>query len=81
MLELLNFIKTVPHASGQNYVIGIRDEVFDFEASANQVIQFKSKNKNGSLCHTNHPLINDDVKAWYKDFDPKLSLKPTGSKR
>ena len=29
--KLLNFIQTVNHASGQNYVIGIKGEIFDFE--------------------------------------------------
>ena len=38
--ESLAFIKDVNHASGQNYLIGIQGEVFDFEASANQVIRY-----------------------------------------
>lgn len=63
--ELLQFIQTVPHASGQNYIIGIRNEVYDFEASANKVVRFDPKNANGSIYHTNHPLANDDVKEWF----------------
>jgi isopenicillin-N N-acyltransferase-like protein len=77
--ELLRFIQQVPHASGQNYVIGIKGEVFDFEASANQVIQYNPENQNGSVCHTNHPLINDDVKPWYAEYNPKLTEKPPGN--
>ena len=71
--ELLNFIQTVPHASGQNYIIGIRGEVYDFEASSSKVIRFDPKNTNGTIYHTNHPLANDDVKEWFKEFDPKLT--------
>ncbi|MVM34184.1 hypothetical protein GO755_29400 [Spirosoma sp. HMF4905] len=73
--DLLNFIQTVPHASGQNYIIGIKDEVYDFEASANKVVRFDPKNANGTIYHTNHPLVNDDVKDWFK----KPSLAPEKS--
>ena len=68
--DLLQFIQSVPHASGQNYIIGIRDEVFDFEASAHKVIRFNPNNANGTIYHTNHPLANDDVKDWFKKYDP-----------
>ncbi len=74
--ELLNFIQTVPHASGQNYIIGIKDEVFDFEASANKTVRFNPNNANGTIYHTNHPLVNNDVKEWYKKYDPTLADKP-----
>ncbi len=72
--DLLAFIQNVPHASGQNYIIGIREEVYDFEASANKVVRFDPKNENGTVWHTNHPLVNDDLKPWFKKFDP--TLKP-----
>ncbi|MCF8246021.1 MAG: hypothetical protein K9J37_15190 [Saprospiraceae bacterium] len=70
--DLLDFIQNVPHASGQNYIIGIKGEVYDFEASANKVVRFDPKNENGTVYHTNHPLVNDDVKEWFKKFDPTL---------
>ncbi len=72
--DLLTFIQNVPHASGQNYIIGIRGEVYDFEASANKVVRFDPKNENGTVWHTNHPLVNDDLKPWFKKYDP--TLKP-----
>ncbi|HSG68352.1 MAG TPA: C45 family peptidase, partial [Bacteroidales bacterium] len=50
--QIIEFIKTVEHASGQNYIIGIRDEVFDFEASANKVVRFDPENANGTVYHT-----------------------------
>lgn len=77
--DLLNFIQTVPHASGQNYIIGIKGEVYDFEASANKVVRFEPKNANGTVYHTNHPIVNDDVKEWAKRYDPTLATKPTNS--
>jgi hypothetical protein len=68
--ELLTFIQNVNHASGQNYIIGIRGEVFDFEASANKVVQYNPNNENGTVYHTNHPIVNDDLKPWYSQFMP-----------
>ena len=79
--ELLSFIQSVNHASGQNYIIGIRGEVFDFEASSNQVVRFNPENANGTVYHTNHPIVNDDIKPWFKKYDPNLSMdaKPINS--
>ena len=71
--ELLNFIQTVQHASGQNYIIGIRGDVYDFEASSGKVVRFNPNNTNGTIYHTNHPLANNDVKEWFKKFDPALA--------
>ena len=68
--DLLNFIQNVNHASGQNYIIGIRGDVYDFEASANKVVRYNPKNKNGTVYHTNHPIVNDDLKPWFKQFMP-----------
>ena len=79
--KILDFIQTVPHASGQNYIIGIRGEVFDFEASADQVVRFNPMKANGTVYHTNHPIANDDVKDWFQEFNPKLpeQSRPTGN--
>jgi isopenicillin-N N-acyltransferase-like protein len=71
--EILDFITSVDHASGQNYIIGIRDAVYDFEASSNKVVRFKPDNPNGSVYHTNHPIVNDDLKPWYALYSPSLS--------
>lgn len=79
--DLLSFIQTVNHASGQNYIIGIKKEIYDFEASANKVVRFNPNNDNGTVYHTNHPIVNDDMKPRFKRFDPNLKeeLKPVKS--
>ena len=69
--EILSFIKSVPHASGQNYIIGVGDEVFDFEASAGKVVQYNPGNENGTVYHTNHPVVNDNLKPWLEKYNPK----------
>jgi predicted choloylglycine hydrolase len=70
--DLLSFIQEVPHASGQSYILGIREEVYNFEASANKVVRHQPEDENGAVYHTNHPIVNDDVKEWYKQYDPSL---------
>ena len=79
--ELIDFVQKVNHASGQNYIIGVRGEVYDFEASANVVVRYDPKNKNGSVYHTNHPIVNTDLKDWHKQYDPNLEYEslPTTS--
>jgi isopenicillin-N N-acyltransferase like protein len=65
--EVLPFIQTTKHASGQNYTIGIVDSVYDFEASANKVVRL-FPDASGIVYHTNHPVVNNDVKQWYIDY-------------
>lgn len=73
--EIINFITSVNHASGQNYILGVRGEVFNFEASANKVVRFDPGNKNQTVYHTNHPIVNDDVKPWFAEFNPKANTE------
>jgi isopenicillin-N N-acyltransferase like protein len=69
----LKFLKTIKHASGQNYIIGAADSVYDFEASANKVVRFLPDANNSLLVyHTNHPLANDDIKPWYIESMKKI---------
>jgi len=61
----LEFIKAVNHASGQNYILGVGDKVYDFEASATGVVRFTPVAGGSPVYHTNHPLANDDLKPWW----------------
>lgn len=64
----LNFLQSIKHASGQNYILGAVDSVFDFEASANKVVRFMPVANNTALVyHTNHAVSNNDIKPWYKE--------------
>jgi isopenicillin-N N-acyltransferase-like protein len=62
----IEFIKSVKHASGQNYIVGTGDRVRDFEASAAQVVEFRPASDGSVVYHTNHPLANDDLKSWHR---------------
>jgi isopenicillin-N N-acyltransferase-like protein len=72
--DVLEFVKTIKHASGQNYIIGVGDRVYDFEASANKVVEFRPVADGSVVYHTNHPLANDDWKPWHAN--KKQALKP-----
>lgn len=77
--ELIRFIQSVPHASGQNYILGIKNQVFDFEASANKVVRFDPGNPNGSVYHTNHPIVNEDIKPWHKNLLDSTMINNQGN--
>jgi len=68
------FLKSIRHASGQNYVLGAGDSVYDFECSAGKVAPFAPVRGGAVVYHTNHPLANDDYDegfiAHLKRVDP-----------
>ena len=71
--EALQFLKKVKHASGQNYILGNADSIYDFEASSNQVVRFlPDPGKSAVVYHTNHALANHDVKDWYKKYHQQI---------
>jgi isopenicillin-N N-acyltransferase like protein len=71
--EALQFLRMVKHASGQNYITGIADSVYNFEASSSIVSRFlPNPGKSNVVYHTNHALINDDVKPWYKKYHERV---------
>ena len=58
--DALQFLHTVRHASGQNYIVAGKAGVFDLECSAHQVRRFIPYPGARVVYHTNHPLLNSD---------------------
>ena len=58
--EAVDFVCTVPHASGQNYLIAGAERVISLECSAGRVVPFELGDHPGRLWHANQALINDD---------------------
>jgi len=58
--QALTFLTTLPHASGQNYILGSPMQIIDLECSAKQVIEYSPEGRSRSVCHTNHPIVNRD---------------------
>jgi len=76
--DVLSFINSIKYASGQNYVIGIQDSIYDFETSATQITRFYPiKEQNRIVYHTNHALVNHNVKPWYQNYHNKVMAGET----
>jgi isopenicillin-N N-acyltransferase-like protein len=58
--QACDFLRRIPHACGQNYLVGGPDGVFDLECSANQVVEYRPDEAGGVIWHANLPLANDD---------------------
>ncbi len=78
--DALKYVQGVKHASGQNYLLGVQEKVYDFEASANEVVRFLPTNNTNLVFHTNHALVNNDVKPWYEEYHQKVLAGETGEK-
>ncbi|MHA2091129.1 MAG: C45 family autoproteolytic acyltransferase/hydrolase, partial [Candidatus Kariarchaeaceae archaeon] len=61
--EALDFLTSINHASGQNYMIGDKNKVVDYECSANKKVQFIPQGNPKRVYHTNHPIINTDLRV------------------
>jgi hypothetical protein len=76
--DAVKFMRGIKHASGQNYILGAGDRVFDFEASAGKVVEFRPAADSSIVYHANHPLANDDLKPWHLAMKQVASLLPEG---
>lgn len=52
--DALDVLRTTPHASGQNYIVGSPDTVVDLECGAG--IATECRPMGGRIAHTNHPI-------------------------
>jgi len=70
--DALDFVKTIKHATGQNYLIGTNNEVVNLEASATTVVPFYPSENKHVVYHTNHALANHDVKPWKQEYHARI---------
>lgn len=57
-----SFILNVKHATGQAYAVGGKEEISIFECSANQVCRYLPETGSSQFVHTNHPIVNTDLR-------------------
>jgi isopenicillin-N N-acyltransferase like protein len=57
--DAVSTLRTVPHATGQNYLVGAPGAVIDLECSPGQVREVPLAG--AQVTHTNHPLANEDI--------------------
>lgn len=86
-IQARDFLETLPHASGQNYILGSKDRLIDLECSANQVTRYAHSADSQWILHTNHPLANDDfyglppgVEAFSEEMDEFFSAREVDSR-
>ncbi len=64
--DAVGFVKSITHASGQNYTLGGLTEAASFECSSNKVCRYIPREGMARVYHTNHPLVNDDKGIFIK---------------
>jgi len=73
------FVKSVHHASGQNYTIGGPDGITSLECSANQAVEYLPLP--GRVFHTNHPVVNDELEPIPAGSQPPAADPITGRQK
>lgn len=58
--EAEKFLRAIPHASGQNYILSAPRDMRCFECSGVSVVQYAPEEYQGRVFHSNHPLVNPD---------------------
>lgn len=65
--DAVALLKSIRHASGQNYVIGGPERPVSLECSAGKVEEFRPFPDAAFTYHTNHPLVNNDFSQRFLD--------------
>jgi isopenicillin-N N-acyltransferase like protein len=71
----LAFVQNVQHATGQTYTVGGQEGIAVFECSANQVCRYVPETGANRVVHTNHPIVNTDLRLSDLELE-KLSQPP-----
>jgi hypothetical protein len=67
--DAIEFITSVPHASGEAFIFGDAERVVCFEGSANRVARYMPSSGATRVAHTNHVLVSDDI--WLSLDNPE----------
>jgi len=57
--EAVNFIKTIKHASGQNYIVGSNHDIISLECASDLVTEYWPDSTKDYTFHANRPLTNN----------------------
>ena len=55
------FLRSIKHASGQNYILSTAGDVRCFECCGTSVTRYQPNLGQGRVFHSNHPLASDDI--------------------
>jgi hypothetical protein len=79
-LNVTKRVSAIPHATGQNYLLGSAEELLDLECSSRSVVKNRQCD-NLRLWHTNHPLANPDVDPSFPGEVPGYLESSVGRER
>lgn len=72
--EAAQILHTVPHATGQHYLIADSHSICSFEASPAQILEYHSPNPSRIL-RTNHPLAGDSTRVFPESVNSLARLR------
>ena len=62
--EAVAFLHEITHSSGTNCTVSTPGRAGAFECSPNKVVEYRPRADGLRVCHTNHPLANDDTESF-----------------
>ena len=63
--EAISFIKKIKHASGQNYIIGSKQNIVSLECASDLITEYWPDSSKRYTFHTNRPLTNNSYHPAY----------------
>jgi len=63
--EAIDFIKTIKHASGQNYIVGSNHDIISLECASDLVVEYWPDSTKNYTFHANRPLTNNSYHPAY----------------
>lgn len=77
--DVERFLRSIEHASGQNYLVGAPGRVASFECSSSSVAEFKPYADLDRTYHTNHALRNNNQRIAAEQLPGKTPIERSGS--
>jgi isopenicillin-N N-acyltransferase like protein len=66
--EAVNFIQTIKHASGQNYILGSNHDIISLECASDLVTEYWPDSTKNYTFHANRPLTNNSYHPAYVTY-------------
>lgn len=63
--EAIDFIKTIKHASGQNYIVGSNHDIISLECASDLITEYWPDSTKNYTFHANRPLTNNSYHPVY----------------
>jgi len=71
--NIITFMQSIQTGAAQNYMFGDKEQILDYEGSANAFTQYFPFENYQYIYHTNHPLANKDTMDGYKPNEVSIN--------